>query len=98
MRKGIKKLVVLLLIFIAAVGVIMWVRRDGEKTRSYTDMEPASLPVMRLIYQGMAVGELHGYTAGLKAGTIRETIYPLSAERTVSVRLETFGNKVTAVG
>ncbi len=98
MGKGIKKLAVLLLIFIAAVGAIMWVRRDSEKTKSYAEMETASLPVMKLIYQGRAVNELHGYTAGLEAGTVRETIYPLSEDRTISVRLETFGGRVTAVG
>lgn len=98
MRKGIKKLIILLLIFIAAVGVIIWTRRDSETVKTYTKMEEASLPVMGLVYEEQVINELHGYTGELDVCSIRETIYPLTGERLIPVRLDTFGRDVTKVG
>lgn len=95
MKKGIKKLIILLLIFIAAVAAIMWTRRDSETVKTYTKMEEASLPVMGLVYDGQIINELHGYTAEIDVSTVRETIYPLTAERLIPVRLETFGREIT---
>ena len=98
MRKGIKKLIILVLIFIAAVGAIMWTRRDSETVKTYTKMTEATLPVVELVYEERTINQLHGYTAALDVSSIRETIYPLSAERILPVTIETFGREITKVG
>ncbi|MBQ8814823.1 MAG: hypothetical protein IJZ85_10070 [Lachnospiraceae bacterium] len=98
MGKAIKKLIILVLIFIAAIAVIMWVNRDGEAEKTYTVMKEAGLPVIWLSYGDREINELHGYTEALEVSAVRETIYPLGDERRIPIRMETFGRSVTAVG
>jgi hypothetical protein len=98
MGKAIKKLIILILIFIAAVAVILWINREDEAKREYMVMGEAGLPVIGMIYGDLVINELHGYTEELEVGAIRETIYPLGEERRIPVQIQTRGRQVTKVG
>jgi len=98
MGKAIKKLIILILIFIAAVAVIVWINREDEAQKEYTVMGEAGLPVIGMVYGDLVINELHGYTEELEIGAIRETIYPLGEERLIPIEIQTVGREITKVG
>ncbi len=98
MRKGIKKLIILALIFIAVIGIFIWMNREEESKKTYTVMSQASLPVIRLRYQDHLINELRGYSAKMDGKTIRDNLYPLGEDCEIPIQIISPNAKVTAIG
>lgn len=98
MGKWIKKLIVLVLIFIAAIGVFIWMARENESERTYTVMSEASLPVMQLRYQSWVVNELRGYSVKMDGSSIRDNLYPLGEDCVIPIQINISGREVKEIG
>ena len=61
-KKGIKRILILLLVFCGAVaGILFFMNREDETEVSYAASGPASLPVVYMEVEGEQVNGLHGY-------------------------------------
>ena len=92
-----RKLIILALIFIAAIGIFILTTREEEKKTSYTVMSGASLPVLELCYEDWIINELYGYTVKMDGASMRETLYPLGEDCMLPLRIRTKGAEVESV-
>ena len=61
------------------------------------EMKKAGLPVIYVNVNGEYINCLHGYVSEMEGSYLRGTITPMSADRTIPVKIKTFGSVVTAV-
>lgn len=93
MKKIIIKILVLLLIFIGSASAFALILND--ETRMQTeDMAGASLPVVYVVYKDVEMNPLHGYVKPMQVTAVRDSLTPISTERTVSIKVKTFGTNV----
>ncbi len=96
MNKGIRKFLILLVIFIAALFVFS--RLTNHETKDLTtDMAEAALPVVYFLQDGKQVNELHGYVNEMDAVSMRDTITPVNEEGALSVRVDSCGKQVKGI-
>ena len=98
MKKGIKKLIILVLIFIAVIGMFIWMNRGKKEKIEYMVMSEASLPVVRLRFGEHLINELCGYREKMDGRTVREGTYPLGEDLVISVQISSTGKEVVAIG
>ena len=73
MKKLLKRLLVLLFIFVAAVAAVLFFTRNQEQETVYAVMSEATLPVVTMEFEGSAVNTLHGYTQSMDIPYMRDT-------------------------
>lgn len=93
MKKILIKIGVLFLIFIGSVAGFAWFM-DDETTIHTEDMEKASLPLVYMRYKDVDMNPLHGYVEPMAATTVRDTLTPISTDRDLSIKVQTYGAKV----
>ncbi len=57
-------------------------------TDSTAEMDSATLPYIYMELEGCDLNLLHGYTKSMDAATLRDAVYPLPEDRTVTFRVE----------
>ncbi|MCR4807453.1 MAG: hypothetical protein K5857_07225, partial [Lachnospiraceae bacterium] len=62
-----------------------------------TEMKKAGLPVIYVNVNGEYINCLHGYVSEMEGSYLRGSITPMSADRTIPVKIKTFGSVVTDV-
>ena len=85
---------VFLIVVIAAVVTAIYQNRGRE---SQGTLQAASYPLIRLIYEGDNYHELHGYTEKMDPVSVRDSITPLNEDRTLTMRIETYGQQIRSV-
>lgn len=98
MKKGMKKLIILVLVFIAVIGAFIWMNREKKEKTEYTVMTEATLPVVRLRYGEYWINELRGYRVKMDGKTVREGTYPLGEDLVIPVQISSPEKEVTAIG
>lgn len=94
MKKIINKLIVLLLVFIAVIAAIFIYKREEEEEVAVNMGEP-SLPTVTFVSEdNMEINRLFGYTASMDKKYMRDSITPICADRTLTVRVNNWGNIV----
>ena len=93
MKKILIRIGVLLLIFIGSVAGFAYMM-DDEVTVQTEDMEKATLPLVYMRYKDVDMNPLHGYVEPMEATMVRDTLTPISTDRDLSIRVQTFGAKV----
>lgn len=98
MKKTFKRVLLLtavfLIVVIAAVVTAIYQNRGRE---SQGTLQAASYPLIRLIYEGDNYHELHGYTEKMDPVSVRDSITPLNEDRTLTMRIETYGQQIRSV-
>lgn len=96
MNKVLRQFLILAAVFIA--GLFVFSRLTNHETRDRTeDMAEASLPVVYLMEDGQRVNELHGYAQEMNAASMRDTITPVEAGKTLPVEIDSYGHTVKSV-
>lgn len=93
MKKILIRILVLFLIFIGSVAVFSYFMAD-EVTIRTEDMGKATLPLVYMRYKDVDMNPLHGYVEPMETATVRDTLTPISTERELSIRVQTFGADV----
>lgn len=96
MKKILIRIIVLLLVFTGSAAVFSLMINDETKMRTET-MAQASLPLVYMVYRDVQMNPLHGYTKPMEATAVRDTLTPISTERDVSIKVETFGEEVSDI-
>ena len=97
MKKILRRIMILVLVFVAAVAAVLFLTRKKEQEVVYAVMDGATLPVVVMDFEGSAVNTLHGYTAAMDIPSMRDTITPIPADRKLPFCIKTYGNKIKSV-
>ena len=62
-----------------------------------SEMDEATLPTIMLSYRGMEMNELHGYLHDMDASFMRDTLTPLSEDRSLPFTVNTYGRTVDSI-
>ena len=93
MKKVIIKVVVLLLVFVGALGIFSLTMNRGNKDLTIT-MAQATLPIMHFYNGTIQINELHGYVKEMDAVGMREDITPVGENRLLRMSIDTYGKKI----
>ena len=93
MKKILTRIFILLLIFFGSTAVFAYVLNDETKMRT-EDMASASLPLVYMVYRDVQMNPMHGYVEPMEVTGVRDILTPISTEREVEIRIQTFSSKV----
>ncbi|MBR3436727.1 MAG: hypothetical protein IKG97_03115, partial [Lachnospiraceae bacterium] len=96
-NRKVLRIVLLSVMFFVIIGVVITVAivHKGSSEESYIPMSEASLPTVTLRYEENHETELHGYVNDMDLLAMRDVIVPLSGEKSLHVRLNTYGNVIS---
>ena len=83
-----------IVVFIAAL-IFFSVYFNQGTTDMTVEMAPPSLPVAYIDIDGMRVNEMHGYLERMDCSTVRDSITPISEDRTVSFIIDKYDIGIT---
>lgn len=95
MKKRIRRILLLIFIFAAAIGgfaVYQQYTQTTQQTDSYEAMQSASLATVQLQYLEDSSNTLRGYTQKMDVSTMRGCITPLSQEHKLSIEIDQADN------
>ena len=90
MRKKLMKPIVLFVVFIGALITFNILTNQTNEDLTMA-MEEASLPVIYLMQGDYLGNEMHGYVKQMNPVKVRDSIMPIDNDRTITVRLDTYG-------
>lgn len=96
LARALGRLGIMFIVFVITVIITMRVVNTGN-TDLTSDMKGAALPVIHVNVNGEYINCLHGYVSEMEGSFLRGTITPMSADRTIPVRIKTFDSIVTGV-
>ena len=96
MNKGLRKFLILLVIFVSALFGFSNLT-NHETTDLTTDMKAATMPVLYFLQDGKPMNELHGYVREMDAVSMRDTITPLSEDGVLPVQIDTYGKEISGI-
>ncbi|MFP3155720.1 C39 family peptidase [Lachnospiraceae bacterium ZAX-1] len=96
MRKGIIKAMVLFLVFASTVVSLSLLTTRGSVDLT-TEMPEATLPVVSFYDGEIQINELYGYTKGMDALTMRDTITPLHEDLVLPLTIRTYQFPIEAI-
>ena len=96
MKKRILKILILLVIFIISNQLFAAVM-NSQSTESASDLPDPTLPVVYVNIEGVNVNKMQGYTMEMDGTQLRDSIIPLTTDRTITLSYKAFGNKVDSV-
>ena len=96
MKKILIRIVVLVLVFAAAVfGMSKFL---GKKSANTTEvMAQATFPLIYVNLNGKQMNCLHGYAQEMDVTAMRDTLTPIGDDKTVSIQIEPFENQISGV-
>ena len=97
MKKIFTRMIILGLIFVAAVAAVFFVTRKKEEDAVYTVLEKTTLPLVSMEFEGNPVNTLHGYVREMHIPSMRDTITPVPESRKLPFSIETCGNEIRSV-
>ncbi len=96
MKKALIKIVVFILVFVAAVFVASLVMNKDHNNMTM-EIAPATYPIVTMERDGMEYNELHGYGQPMDTAFQRDTITVLGEGRDTGFVIDTYGREVTGI-
>ena len=93
-RRGISKGIILTIycicIFVVSIISLSALMNRGN-TDMTTEMSEATYPLVSFVYEGRLMNMMHGFAREMDISYLRDTITPLMEERSLSIRIDTYG-------
>lgn len=96
MKRTIIKICVFILVFFISFRFFSDILNRGNTDLSQ-DMPSASLPVIYMQVNDEYINALHGYVNPMEGAYLHDYITPINADRTVNIRIDTYGYAVSKV-
>lgn len=94
--RALGRLSIMFIVFVITVIITSRVVNTGN-TDLTADMRSAALPVIHVNVNGEYINCLHGYVSEMEGSFLRGTITPMSADRTIPIKIKTFDSIVTGL-
>lgn len=94
-KKIIRVCVLIVLFLVTLFGFGYFYNREADGLTE--QMGAATLPVIRAVSEGQKINLMRGYSEGMKAQTMRDTITPLEEDRSLQLVIEKYGSKVSEI-
>lgn len=95
-KKIIIRVVVLLLVFFAAVfGIEKYINRDTPDTTQ--EMSNASLPLVYMLEGETQINSLHGHVKEMDVTAMRDALTPIDSNRTLTIQIQPYQKKISGV-
>ena len=96
MKKILIRIVVLVLVFAAAVFGTSKIL--GKKMADTSEvMAQATFPLVYVDLNGKQINCMHGYAQEMDVIAMRDTLTPLSNDKTVNIQIQPFENQISSV-
>ena len=92
MKDSIYKALIFLLTFIIALMVFSRLLNQGA-TDMTVKMEEATLPTVSVLFLNQEINLMHGIIGDMEANMLRDSISPLSPDRSMKIRIHTYGQR-----
>ena len=96
MKRIIIRWLVIIIVFFAALFAFNILMNRGT-TDMTIDMPEATLPVISVLYGDKSVNTMYGYLNRMDAGTMRDSISPISEERTLSFSVNAYNTGISKI-
>lgn len=96
MKKTIIKGIILAIVFLIGIYFLA-IFRGKEDVDQITTMSQPTLPTIYLSSFEENLNELHGYTQEMEANYMRDTITPLSQDRTLPITIKSYGAQIEKI-
>ena len=96
MKKILIRILVLVMIFTGSCAVFATLVNNETKTRTET-MSSATLPIVYMVYKDVEMNPLHGYIQPMSVTAVRDTLTPISTDRDMSIKVQTYGRKISDI-
>lgn len=93
MKKVFNKIIILSLVFIAAM-VVLFFRSDNKIENEPVTMGRATLPIMNVKQGESYINTLRGYTMSMEAKYMRDSITPVASDRLINININNCGNMI----
>lgn len=93
MKRVINKIIILSLVFIAAM-VLLFFKSNNEIENEPVTMGKATLPIMSIKQGESYINTLRGYTMSMEAKYMRDSITPVSSDRKVNITINNCENMI----
>lgn len=90
----IAKIIYFVVVLIVAVLVISKLS-NGDNTDMTAKMQAATLPVVSISNDGRDINYMHGYLSEVDVSYVRESVYPIGSDRSLSFNIDTYGANVS---
>lgn len=95
-KKIIVRVVVLLLVFLAAVFAIgKFINRDTPDTTQ--EMSRASLPLVYMLEGETQINSLHGHVSEMDVTAMRDALTPIDSERRLTIQIQPYQKKINGI-
>lgn len=97
MKRTLIKICTFLIVFLLGIKIFGNVLNRGNTDLSQ-DMSGATLPVIYMNINDQYLNAVHGYTCEMEGAFLRDNITPINADRTLNIKIDTYGYPVAKVG
>lgn len=97
MRQHIIKVILFAATLFLSLNIISAIMNMGN-TDMTVEMDEASYPTVSVYVDGHSVNTMHGYSGEMEANYLRDSLTPLPEDRRLFVKVNLFGEKITAMG
>lgn len=81
---------------VSIVGSYKFINRNSQDMT--IELGAPTLPLVHMVLGEEHYNTLHGYTGNMVASEVAQYIYPLGSDRTLQASVDTFGEKIKAIG
>ena len=96
MSKTVWKVVTFIVVFIVSATIVSATMNKGN-TEVTADLAAPTLPLVYMNVEGTEVNCLHGYVEKMEESYLRDTLTPIGEDRSVSLRVDKYGMKITGL-
>lgn len=96
MRKIIRRIIVLFLIFIGGVAGFSCLM-NSENTDNRTDFQTPEIPCMAMLLGDTEVNRMYGYARNMETDYMRDTLTPLGTDKTLAVSITPYGREIESL-
>lgn len=93
MRKTILRIIYLVFVFVASCFLISKVMSQGN-TDITVEMAEPTFPILSFQIGNESVNELHGYAQAMDSSYLRDTLLPISSDRTANYKIDCYDNQI----
>lgn len=97
MNKYIRRIGILIVVFVLAGGSYLLMNRQKEDETVYVTMDKAAFPVLKMVSGERSMNELHGYAEPMEGASIRDSVTVLNGDRGLSCEIHTFGQPISGL-